>query len=102
MNKNTGIIVGVIAVVVVAGGVFASMSSNTKMMDKKVDDSAMQKDIEPIVKDDMVKGDEAIQEKTTDPMVKEGAGSMSKEETMLKGSPSKAKYRHETDSQQVP
>lgn len=88
MNKNTGIIVGVIAVVVVAGGVYASMSSNTEMMDKKIDNSAMQKDMmdkNMMQKDDMVKGDEAMQ-KAADPMVKEDAGSMSKKETMMKGS----------------
>ena len=32
MNKNTGIVVGVIALVVVAGGVYAAMKSNEKMI----------------------------------------------------------------------
>jgi thioredoxin 1 len=32
MNKNTGIIIGIIAAVVIAGGIYASMKSNDKAM----------------------------------------------------------------------
>lgn len=75
MDKNTGIIVGVIAVVVVAGGVFASMSSNANMMDKKMNTEVGEK-MENKMDDSAIQKD--MMQKDTEPMVKE--------ETMMKGS----------------
>lgn len=62
MNKNTGIIIGVIALVVIVGGVYASMAGkDDAMMNKKMDDSAvMQKEGDAIVKDETVKGTEMM------------------------------------------
>jgi thiol-disulfide isomerase/thioredoxin len=73
MNKNTGVIIGGIALVVVAGVVYSSMGvNNDGIMEKKMDDSVvMQKE-----NDDMMKKDEMMKK---DDMVKN-------ESVMMKGS----------------
>lgn len=79
MNKNTGIIIGVIALVVIVGGVYASMRSN--------DDAAMVKEqMEQKAIDDKKMADEkAVEEK--DAMMKKEEASMSdKSDVMMKGS----------------
>jgi len=44
MNKNTGVIVGIIVLVIIVGGVYALTNGRDDMMvDEKVDDSAMMK-----------------------------------------------------------
>ena len=84
MNKNTGIIIGVMALVVIAGGVYASMGgSDTAMTDKKIEDSAMmQKDGDAMVKGDMPQGD-AMMKKEETSMMDKGVESTS---VMMKGS----------------
>jgi len=72
MNKNTAIIIGVIALVVVVGGVYASMGDRGEtMLEKKMDDSTM-------VKDETIKGDEMME--------KDETSMMDKGDAMMKGS----------------
>ncbi len=79
MNKNTGIIVGVIAVVVVVGGIYASMSNkNDAMMKDKAEDIAMIKNNDQAMMDkDAMKDKDAM-------MKKEDANMMNKGGTMMK------------------
>ncbi len=44
MNKNTGIIIGIIALVVIVGGVYASMKSSDSAIMKQEDTSMMKSD----------------------------------------------------------
>ncbi len=83
MNKSTGIIIGVVALIV-AGGVYASMG-NTKdlMMDDKSNDSAMmKKDDGMMAQDSEMKKDEMMKKGETAGMDKE----MAKGAVMAKGS----------------
>lgn len=83
MNKSTGIIVGVVALVV-AGGVYASIG-NTKdvMMDDKANDSAMmKKDDGMMAQDSEMKKDEMMKKDETAGMDK----GMEKGAVMAKGS----------------
>jgi thioredoxin 1 len=79
MNKNTGIIVGVVALVVLVGGVYASMGTkDDAMMDKKMDDAAMmQKDGDTMMKDEIKDGEMMKKEETVmmdnDSAVKKGS-----------------------------
>jgi thioredoxin 1 len=76
MNKNTGIIIGGIALVVIAGGVYASMiDKEDAMMEGNVNEPAMVKE-ESMEADDMMKKEEVS-------MMDDG---MEKSETMMKGS----------------
>jgi len=54
MNKNTGIIIGVMALVVIVGGVYASMAGKDDAMMKKDETSMMDKEMEK--NDVMMKG----------------------------------------------
>ncbi len=67
MNKNTGIIIGVIALVAIVGGVYMSMGGKDgTMLNKKMDDSAMmQKEGDSMAKDDAVKEDEMMKKDET-------------------------------------
>jgi thiol-disulfide isomerase/thioredoxin len=68
MNKNTGIIVGVVALIIIAGGVYASMNGkDAAMMNDAVSDQAAP----------MQKSDDTMMEK-------EDTSMMDKEETMMK------------------
>ncbi|TAK58590.1 thioredoxin [Patescibacteria group bacterium] len=76
MNKNIGIIIGVIALVVIAGGVYAFLNSkDDTMMDTKKADSAMMKDTpkegEEMMKADTTQTDSMMD--TSDTMMKAGS-----------------------------
>jgi len=75
MNKNTGIIVGVIALLVIIVGVYAYMGDkDDTMIEKKMDDSTMmKKEGDTMMKDDVM-------------MKKDEAGMMDKGDVMMKGS----------------
>ncbi len=85
MNKNIGIVVGAIALVVIVGGVFASISDtdNAAMMEKqKMEQVAMEKEKmekEAMLKEQMMK-DEAMEKdaltKAEDSMMKEDDATM--------------------------
>ncbi len=66
MNKNTGIIIGVIALVVIVGGVYASMNEK---------DDSMMEDTKIMEKgnDDMMKKDDTSMMDKTDTMMKAGS-----------------------------
>ena len=94
MNKNTGIIIGVIALVVVVGGIYASMNSkNDAMMakekmeqqameDKKmVEEKAMMEKKAMEEKEAMMKSDAT---KTDSMMKKDETSMMDKGDTMMK------------------
>jgi thiol-disulfide isomerase/thioredoxin len=82
MNKNTGIIIGVIALVVILGGVYASMNSkdDAKMAEEKVmmEKKAMEEK-EVVMKDSatstdgMMKKDETSVKDKADTMIKVGS-----------------------------
>ncbi len=59
MNKNTGIIIGVIALIVIVGGVYASMNKkgDVMMKDKVEDVVIMQKEADTMMKDSEMKGE---------------------------------------------
>ena len=70
MNKNTGIIIGVIALVVIVGGVYASMNDKDDVMMKdKVEDTKMMEKSS----DDMLKKDETSMMDKADTMMKVGS-----------------------------
>ena len=70
MNKNTGIIIGVIALVVIVGGVYASMNDKDDVMMKdKVEDTKMMEKSS----DDMLKKDETSMMDKADTMMKAGS-----------------------------
>ncbi len=81
MNKNTGIIIGIIALIVIGAGVYASMNTNTsETMDKKVDESAMmKKEGNTMAKDEDTKDTEMMKKEETkmadkgDVMMKSGS-----------------------------
>lgn len=77
MNKNTGIIIGVVVVAVIVGGVYASMDGKDSMVpqDKMVEEKNMMDDKVMEVKDEIMKKDE------TSMMDK----SMEKSDVMMKG-----------------
>jgi thiol-disulfide isomerase/thioredoxin len=76
MNKNAGVVIGVVVLVLIAGGVYVSMNSaDEAMMDKGVEDasmlnedSMMKKDA---MKDDAVAGDEMMKKDETSMMDKD-------------------------------
>jgi thioredoxin 1 len=70
MNKNTGVIIGIIVVTLVVGGVYASMGSK----DVVVEEKAMMEE-----KDTMMKKDEAMADKGMDKPMEKG-------DVMMKGS----------------
>jgi thiol-disulfide isomerase/thioredoxin len=55
MNKNTGIVIGVIALLIIVGGVYASMNSNDEAIMEKEDTVVVQK--EAIEKNDTMMKD---------------------------------------------
>ncbi len=70
MNKNTGIIIGVIALVVIVGGVYASMNDKDDVMMKdKVEDTKMMEKSS----DDMMKKDQTSMMDKADTMMKAGS-----------------------------
>lgn len=86
MNKNTGIIIGIIALVVVAGGVYASMNgkdeammAKEKMEQQTMDDKKMAEEKEAMMKDgatnteSMMKKDETSMVEKSDTMMKVGS-----------------------------
>jgi len=73
MNKNTGIIVGVIALVVVAGGAYAFMSGPSVQKDDTMVTDTMEKEADTMMKEE-------------DGMVKEADTMMKKDEMMKVGS----------------
>lgn len=79
MNKNTGIIIGVIALVVIVGGVYASMNNkdDTMMIKEKMEQQAME--------DKVMMEKKAMEEKEA--MMKDGATNsdsmMKKDETSM-------------------
>jgi len=74
MNKNIGIIIGVIALVVIAGGAYAFLNSkDDAMMDTKKPDSVM-------MKDTAKEGEEMMKKEETSMMDK----GMEKSDTMMK------------------
>lgn len=92
MNKNTGIIIGVVVLVVLVGGVYASMNTNDDaMMDRKTGDAAMmQKEGDTMMKDEVkdsgVKADEMMKKEETVMMDKGTEKEMDKDSVMMKGS----------------
>lgn len=75
MNTNTWVIVGIVAIVVLAGGIYASMSSSATeptMTGKNVDDSAT------------MENDKATPEKSDDTMMKDDSGVTDKGDAMMK------------------
>lgn len=88
MNKNTGIIVGVVALLVIAGGAYAFVNSNNgammakeKMEQQAMEDKAMMEKKAMEEKEVMMK-DGATE--TDSMMKKDEAGTMDKSETMMK------------------
>lgn len=84
MNKNTGIIIGVIALVVIIIGAYVSIGNKDEaMMDKKMNDSAMmQNEGDSVMKDEEINGDDMMKKDDTSMMSKE----MEKSDAMMKGS----------------
>ena len=79
MNKNTGIIIGVIAIVVIVGGIYASTNSKNDAM--MADERAMMEKKAMEEKDTMMKSDTT---KTDSMMKKDETSMMKKEDTMMK------------------
>lgn len=81
MNKNTGIIIGIIALVVIVGGVYASMKSNDNamMVKEQMEQKAME-DKKMAEENAMMKVDAT----KTDAMMKKEDTSMMKSDTMMK------------------
>jgi len=79
MNKNTGVVIGVIALVVIVGGVYASMSNKDDAMIKdKVEDTVMMKaNDQAMMEKDATKDKDAM-------MQKEDTSMMDKGDTMMK------------------
>ncbi len=75
MNKNTGIVIGIIALIVIVGGVYASMSSkDDAIMKDKVEDIAMMKHNDQVMMEkDAIKDKEAMMQKGGDTMMKAGS-----------------------------
>lgn len=75
MNKNTSIIIGIVAIVLIAGGVYASMSNNNDaMMEKeKMEQQAMED--KAMMEKEMMKDDTAMADdmKKDDAMMKTGS-----------------------------
>ncbi len=81
MNKNTGIIIGIIALVVIVGGVYASMKSNDNaMMVKEQMEQKAMTDKKMAEENAMMKADAT----KTDAMMKKEDTSMMKSDTMMK------------------
>lgn len=60
MNKNVGIVIGIVVVLIIGGGVYASMNkSDDGMMDKKVDESSEMEDEAAMETDTMAQGNDA-------------------------------------------
>ena len=75
MNKNTGIIIGVIALVIVIGGIYASMNSkNDVMMEKEqMEQKVMMEEAVMKEKDVMTEKDETAMMDKSDTMMKMGS-----------------------------
>ncbi len=92
MDKNTGIIIGVIALVAIVGGVYASTNKKDEVMEgKKMDYSAMmKKENETMNKDEEMNGDEMMKKGEAEMANKEEVGmsdiEMDKGDMMMKGS----------------
>ena len=94
MNKSTGIIIGIIALVIVGGGIYASMNSkNDAMMEKeKMEQQAMED--KKMAEDKVMMEKKAMEEKeammkadatkTDSMMKKEETSMMDKGDTMMK------------------
>ena len=81
MNKNTGIIIGIIALVVIVGGVYASKKSNDDaMMAKEQMEQKAMADKKMAEENAMMKANTA----KTDAMMKKEDTSMMKSDTMMK------------------
>jgi thioredoxin 1 len=80
MNKNTAIIVGIIALMGIVGGVYVSMNDGDDVMMKdKVEDSAMvESGDQTMIEKDILKDKDAMMQKSGDTMMKK------EETTMMK------------------
>lgn len=88
MNKSTGIIIGIIALVVIVGGVYASMNrsddamtAKEKMEQQAIEDKQMAEDKAMKEKEAMMKADTA---ETDSMMKKDETSMMDKGDTMMK------------------
>jgi thioredoxin 1 len=84
MNKSTGIVIGVIALVVIVGGVYASMNNKDDAMmekEKMAKEKAMMEKKAMEEKDAMMKADAT---KTDSMMKKDDTSMMDKSDTMMK------------------
>ena len=89
MNKTTGIIIGVIVLVIVVGGIYASMNSkNDAMMEKEAmeEKDAMMKD-DATKTDSMMKKDETSMMDKGDTMMKAGSYEAYSSEKIVLASP---------------
>ena len=81
MNKNTGIIIGIIALVVIVGGVYASIKSNDDaMMAKEQMEQKVMEDKKMSEENAMMKADAT----KADAMMKKEDTTMMKSDTMMK------------------
>ena len=85
MNKQTGIIIGTLAVLVIVGGVYASTNKGEVVVMEPKTEQAPQTQADSMVQDDtMVKSNETEAMDTEDTMVKEDV--MEKSDTGVEGS----------------
>lgn len=85
MNKNTGIIIGIIVLVVIVGGVYASKKSNENaMMVKQEMKQKVMTDKKVLEENAVMKNDDSMMQKDSGAIMKKEDTSIMKNNTMMK------------------